>query len=416
MTALEKKHEAGQIVHEARAMLEKADAEKRAMTADENAQYDAMMDKAEAIVEAAERMERAERLQFSPNGQGGSPASVRPEINPGASGGEESRGFGAMGYDAAFRAFMQYGRDGITQQQRAVLQIDVDVNGGFVGTSKQLISGIIQSLKDKIVVMENATVYTAPYGKTLGQLGITNGMSDIGFEGEIGSAEDVDSITFSERKLTPKLMKTFKVPISIYLLRNESIDVEGAVGEAAFDVIGRSLEKRFMTGTGTLGPLGLFTASSEGISTARDSSTDNAATALTADGLIEAQGKLDPVYDGSAKWLFHRDAITKIRKLKTTTSGDYIWQLGLTAGTQNVILGHPYITGTYVPNTWTSGKYVGMYGDLSQYIIAAGEGMEIQRLVESGYAEKNQIALLFRNAAFDGMPRREDAFVRIKLG
>ena len=124
---------------------------------------------------------------------------------------------------------------------------------------------------------------------------------------------------------------------------------------------------------------------------------------------------LDEFHQPNASWLFHRKAITQIRKLKNSVSGDYIWQPGLRAGEPNTILGKLYNTGTYVPNTFTAGLYVGMYGDMSQYVIAASTDNEIVRLDQEPYASANQVGLLFRNAAYDGMPRRADAFVRLKL-
>jgi len=50
-----------------------------------------------------------------------------------------------------------------------------------------------------------------------------------------------------------------------------------------------SQEKAFLTGSGVGRPLGIFIASTSGISTSRDVSTGNSSTAITFDGLIESQ-------------------------------------------------------------------------------------------------------------------------------
>jgi hypothetical protein len=58
---------------------------------------------------------------------------------------------------------------------------------------------------------------------------------------------------------------------------------------------GVTQEKAYLTGDGNQKPLGVFTASNDGISTGRDVSTGNTTTAITFDGLIEAkvaQGRL----------------------------------------------------------------------------------------------------------------------------
>jgi HK97 family phage major capsid protein len=60
----------------------------------------------------------------------------------------------------------------------------------------------------------------------------------------------------------------------------------------------------------------VFTPSASGISTGRDVSTGNTSTAIGFDGLIEAKFSIKSQYWRNATWLFHRDAIKGISKLK----------------------------------------------------------------------------------------------------
>jgi HK97 family phage major capsid protein len=76
--------------------------------------------------------------------------------------------------------------------------------------------------------------------------------------------------------------------------------------------------------------------------------------------------------------------------------------------------GIPVFVSEYVPNTFSSGDYVGMLGDFSFYYILDGLNMQVQRLVEL-YAEANQDGLI-ANVSGDGMPVLSEAFVRCKLG
>jgi len=48
----------------------------------------------------------------------------------------------------------------------------------------------------------------------------------------------------------------------------------------------------------------------------RDVSTSNTTTAITCDGLLEALMSLKAQYRKNCVWIFHRDAIKMIRKLK----------------------------------------------------------------------------------------------------
>jgi HK97 family phage major capsid protein len=143
-------------------------------------------------------------------------------------------------------------------------------------------------------------------------------------------------------------------------------------------------------------------------------STDNTATAITADGLINCKYGLSGPWlnSGNLRWVFHRDAVKMIRKLK---DGDaqYLWQPGLVADRPDSILGVPVLVSEYAPNTFTASQYVGVIGDLSYYWIADNMSLEVQRLVEL-YALTNQDAFVGRLAC-DGMPVLEEAFIRVKL-
>ena len=66
------------------------------------------------------------------------------------------------------------------------------------------------------------------------------------------------------------------------------------------------------------------------IDTDRDVSTGNTTTAIGADGPINAKYALKGQYQKTARWIFHRDYLNAIRKLR---HGDrqYLWQPGLVA-------------------------------------------------------------------------------------
>jgi HK97 family phage major capsid protein len=220
-------------------------------------------------------------------------------------------------------------------------------------------------------------------------------------------------MAFGKRSLTPHPLAKY-IKVSKDLLRSAALSVESIVRERLSYKFGVVQETAFMTGTGASQPLGIFTASDSGISTGQDVSTDNTATAITADGLINCKyGLASPwLASGNLRWVFHRDAVKMIRKLK---DGDaqYLWQPGLVADRPDSILGVPVLVSEYAPNTFTASQYVGIIGDLSAYWIADNMSVEIQRLVEL-YALTNQDCFVGRLAC-DGMPVQEKAFIRVKL-
>ena len=82
-------------------------------------------------------------------------------------------------------------------------------------------------------------------------------------------------------------------------------------------------------------------------------------------------------------------------------------------GQPDMLLGRPFYANEYVPNTFTTGLYVGIFGDFSYYWIADALSLEVQRLEEL-YAEANQVGLIGRLET-DGQPVLPEAFARVKL-
>ena len=67
----------------------------------------------------------------------------------------------------------------------------------------------------------------------------------------------------------------------------------------------------------------------------------------------------------------------------------------------------------FAPNTLTTGLYVGLLGDFSNYWIADAMDMQVQVLKEL-YAETNQTGYIGRLET-DGMPVLAEAFARVTL-
>ena len=118
-------------------------------------------------------------------------------------------------------------------------------------------------------------------------------------------------MAFGKRQLFPN-PPAKRIKVSQQLLRQALIGPEGLVIDRLAYKFAVSQEKAFLTGSGANQPLGVFTASTSGISTSRDVSTGNSSTTIGFDGLIEAKFTLKGQYWPTARWVFHRDAIKKI--------------------------------------------------------------------------------------------------------
>lgn len=302
----------------------------------------------------------------------------------------------------------------VHNEARATLQVDSDAGGGFVVASERFINRLIKSMDNVLAIRQRMTLYPCGYAESLGFPSLDSDLSLFTWgAGELTPASEDTGLALGLREFKPRPLGRKLVKISKRMLESPRFDIERLVIDRVNVQLSNTLESAYMTGSGAGQPLGLFTASDDGIPASRDVSTDNTATGIVADNLIEVQCTLKQKYLRQAAWLFHRHAIKQIRKLKDG-DGQYLWQPGLQADRPSVILGSPYVLSDYVPNTFTTGQYVGLYGDLKYYWGADASSLTIQRLVEK-YAETGQIGLLFDNLAADAMPVLSEAFVRVTL-
>ena len=82
--------------------------------------------------------------------------------------------------------------------------------------------------------------------------------------------------------------------------------------------------------------------------------------------------------------------MAKIAKLKDG-NGQYIWQPSKQVGDPDRLLGNPVYQSEYASNTFTTGLYVGVFGDFSKYFIREVQGIQVVRLNER-FADALQVA------------------------
>jgi HK97 family phage major capsid protein len=237
-------------------------------------------------------------------------------------------------------------------------------------------------------------------------------MNTFAWSSELALAAEDTTLAYGKKVLTPH-PATGLIKVSRDLLRRAVMPADQIVREEMAIDAAELLEDGYLTGTGAQQPLGVFTASADGINTGRDVSTGNTITEIRADGLIGAKYALKAQYrQAGPRWLFHRDAVKMISKLKDG-EGRYLWLPGLREGESDMLLGLPIDESERAPNTFTTGLYVGLLANWQHYWIADALDLEIQVLIEL-YAATNQVGYIGRLKT-DGMPVTEEAFVRVKL-
>ena len=408
------------LVADQRALIDKAEAEKRNMTADEDINYNNMDTEVDRLTREIDREKKLESREK----EVADPANVfKP--NPGDENRDKPQVLEYRGkkinlsansevQHRAWNTFLTRGIGAVGPEELRALQADADIYGGFLVAPPQFVLKLIKAMDNEVFIRGMATVYPVTKAESLGAPSMDNDVADPTWTAEIATGTEDSTLSFGKRELSPHpLAKLIKV--SEKLLRVSAMDVEGLVAGRLAYKFSVTAENAYLNGSGSNEPMGVFTAATAGfgISTSRDVSTGNTSTAFTTDGLMNALYSIKAQYHPKLMWIFHRDAIKMLRKLKDG-EGQYVWNPDIKGGQPDMILGKPYKMSEYCPNTFTSTLYVGIIGDFSNYWIADALSMRVQRLNEL-YAATNQIGFIGRLES-DGMPVLEEAFARVKLG
>lgn len=416
------------VIAQARAIVDKAESEKRELTDEEKANFDLAFADAEKLRENLERQQKLELAEAQLAASAGEP--VQRQLQPAVESREHAGRLAELRakfpaltdqdlrtelrraemFPRLLPAFLSGDMRGLGADEVRALQQDLQASGGYLVPPLQFVQGLIAAVENLVYMRQWATKNDVVGADSLGVVSLDADPSDPTWVAELNFGTEDSTMAFGRRELHPHPLAKY-IKVSKKLIRT-SPNVEAVVRQRLAYKFAVAEENAFLNGTGVNSPLGVFTASAHGISTGRDMSTGNTTTSITFDGLLEAKYYLKQQYWPRARWLFHRDGIKQIAKLKDDDNR-YIWAESTRVGEPDRLLGMPVFASEYVPNTFTSGLYVGILGDFSFYYIADALTMEFEVLREL-YAATNQLAIVARKET-DGMPVLEEAFVRVKL-
>lgn len=282
------------------------------------------------------------------------------------------------------------------------------VSAGYWTVPEKMSDQIIKEADDAHLIRQLATVLP-PLRQvhSLGVLTDNQGIDDFEWTTEIKDPVEGADATFGKREFVPHPAEKL-IKISRQLI-NMAPNFEPYLRGRILYVQGNTQENAFMTGDGNKKPLGLFVPSDDGIPTSRDFSESNTTTKVTADNLIGAQGEIKTNYT-NRRWLFHRNLLTMIRRIKD--DGNYIFRPGLEFGAPSTLLGERYILSEFAPKTFTTGKYAYLYGDFKYYWIVDGP-MASQVFIERPYGPK--FTGYWWQFHTEGQPVLGEAFLRGKF-
>lgn len=393
-------------VAQARAIHDLADSESRDLTDDEQRQYDAFMVEQGELKDKIEKAQRDEELRGI---EGALEQSISTPERPDV---EVPEDRGEVGKTAAFRSFLRSGVQALSADEHRALQADNDTAGGYVIGPEAWVSELIQALDNQVFVRQLATTQRITTSTSLGQAALNTDVEDPDWTAEITAVDEDTALNFGKRELHPHLLSKL-IKVSMKQLR-VAPQTEDIVRDRFAYKFGTVQENAFLNGDGVAQPLGVFTASANGINTGQDVSTGNTTTAVKMDNLMECKHSLKAQYRNrpSLAWCFNRTVVLDISQMKDG-NGNYIWRESTRVGEPDRLLGVPVYESEYAPNTMTTGLYVGIIGCWEFVHIVDALDMQIQRLNEL-YAGNNQVGFIGRMET-DGMPVLEEAFVRVTL-
>jgi HK97 family phage major capsid protein len=397
--------EAGELHQRAKGILNEYDG--KDMPQEKSTEVDTLFDQVEARVAEAKRLERAEQQEKTL----GEPANPLGPSGAQGKGSDQPQNDQEALKTKAFNRYLRNGEKGVTPTEMRALSADDDQAGGFVTAPTQFASGLLKFVDDQVNIRGLATVDQILTGESLGIVSLDTDFGDADWTTELQTGNEETAKPFGGRELRPHPMAR-RIKISNTLIRRANKPIEQIVQQRLSYRVAVTQEKAYMTGDGAQKPLGMFIASNQGIPTSRDV-TCASSTAFTADELIDLKFFLKSQYQMSktTRWLTSREFVKRTRKLKDG-DGNYMWAPGL-GGQPATILDVPFVMSEFAPNTFTTGQYIALLGDLQFYNILDSLNLQIQVLLEL-YAETNQRGYIVRYEG-DGMPVLAEAFARLKL-
>ena len=283
-------------------------------------------------------------------------------------------------YEQERRALAEFVRSGKLTEIRAGVNMTLGDNGAIIPTT--IANKIIETVENICPIFDLSSKYNVKGSLTFPVYDETTDQVQCAYATEF-KALDSHTGKFTTVSLGGYLVGAL-TKISRSLVTNGEFDVVSYIIGKISLAIARFLEKECLTGTGTSACQGVLVGATQKMTAA-------AATAITADELIDLQLKVPEQYQANACWIVNTKTLGVLRKLKNN-DGDYLLTDDLVKGFGFELLGkHVYIS-DQMPEIAASAKAV-VYGDMSGLFSNLRPGIELQMLNEK-YADEHAVGVV----------------------
>jgi HK97 family phage major capsid protein len=341
---------------EAKSILDKATAEKRDLSAEENQTYERISkeldERAQTIAKLREDEARELRLDAATR-------DIASQARP-----QESTA--PVADDASFIRSLVMGEKRSHNFERR------DITKGSAGSPvpTSFYNQVIAQARLVAPVLQVATVLNTAGGENL-QIPSQFSWSTAGLPGE-GTAISESDPQFNSFVTLGAYKYSFLTQLTSELIEDSGVDILGFLAEQTGNALGYAVGSALTVGTGSNQPKGIVAASAVG-------GTAGTATAFTADNLIDLLYSLD----GAARnlpgvgWMMNGKSIGAVRKLKDT-AGNYVFQPALSMESPDMLLGKPIYENPSMVDVATGTKSV-IVGHLPSYYVRTVGGIKLER-------------------------------------
>lgn len=338
--------------HQAKEILDRAAAEKRDLTAEENTQYAAISSELDERARVIETIQKDEQRAVA-----AAEAMKNMEVSTVASAQAKT--------DADVIRSMARGEVRSFEFEKR------DVLGSSTGAP------VPTSFYDRVVMLaryvggplETSTILNTAGGENLqipSQATYSSG-TVFGQGSPIGESDP----TFNSFVTLGAYKYSFLTQISRELVEDAGVDILGFLAEQTGNALGYSVNDALTNGTGTVQPNGLFTVAGSGV----------AGTSLspTADNLIDLVYSVDTAGRRlpGVGFMMGAAQIANVRKLKDG-AGNYLFSPSLSAEARDLLLGYPIFENPTAPTAGSAKRPV-LFGHLPSYIVRQVGGIRLDR-------------------------------------
>lgn len=272
----------------------------------------------------------------------------------------------------------------LTGDEQKAMQAGSDPDGGYF-LPHSTTGRTVTKLFEQSIMRQICDVQSISTSKTEGI--VDNDEADAGWVSELGTRSDTGTPQVGKWEIEAHEM--YAMPkASQKVLDDAATDVEGWLAGKVADKFARVEGTAFWNGTGAGQARGLATYQT--VATGDDTrawgqfqylptgaSGDFHTTKM--DVLQDVQGAFKDQYLANAQWVMRREARTKLRKMKESTSDRYLWEPSNQVGQPERLNGYPVRIDQYMP-TIAANSLSAAFGDFKQaYTIVDRMGIRTLR-------------------------------------